>query len=854
MRSKRKVIAFFMAFILAITVSIFASGKNVSAAGDTYQIGDVRLQIPDIIDDDNSIDYFNLSYGIRESDNYKLEAKNVDSSTTYSKTYIKNGIQWRDMTYDRNRDLTSLGGVGHGNMLKLTLYIEAKSGYILPQYDNAYTVTNCDKFSVSGYDKGDKTKATIVIETTAVRYACKGAYDGITIRDVVEPIEGQKPVYDGFEAVGNWQWDFDESYNPNKSSNVKNGVLWKDLTDNREMRETDTFQSGHRYKIFIGIKPKYGFKFDPSKSDDFYTDYISVNDGRSFKENMWITRWFECKESIKSVAVENVVIPAEGLKPVYDDIKVPEDCETYELAKINKGNIKNGIEWGEINGSVWNPFSPSDKNAVFRNDHEYYVKVILKPREENKFDVSNYAMNGTVNGTSIGVKVETYSENEDYKVLILRVDSKKALSDIKFELTAPAIGEKPQNAKISSSIENALQVDSYGSIDQWLVSSDGEGFEAMTSTDRFEAGKYYRCKIVSEAMKSITKDKYILNKSVVTNFADKVLFYLNDERVTGDGVIDFGQLKAIDISSATVTGIEDKEFTGSPIPQKFEVKLGDTVLVYEADYDVVYENNTNVGEAKLKIVGIGDYTGEITKTFKITEKKSDPKKDDPKKDDPKKDDPKKTEPTTTQPSSQNNTSQSKTTEQAPATDSKTVDGIGTISKDGKTLKDETGVTYNVAEKVTETQLKKNAKIADKKSGGKYKITKITKKNGKVVGGTVEYLAPYNKNTKLISATGKVKLAGVTFTVTSIGNNCAKGCKKLTKVVIGENVTTIGKNAFNGCTKLKTIQIKSKKLKKVGANAFKGIYKKATISVPKTKKANYTKLLKGKGQAKTVKIK
>ena len=100
----------------------------------------------------------------------------------------------------------------------------------------------------------------------------------------------------------------------------------------------------------------------------------------------------------------------------------------------------------------------------------------------------------------------------------------------------------------------------------------------------------------------------------------------------------------------------------------------------------------------------------------------------------------------------------------------------------------------------------------------------------------------------------MKLGGVTFTVTSIGKGCAKGCKKLTKVVIGAGVTNIGQSAFNGCSKLKSITIKSTKLKKVGANAFKGIHKKAVIKVPSSKKKAYTKLLKKKGQAKTVKIK
>nr|MCR5103304.1 hypothetical protein [Eubacterium sp.] len=82
------------------------------------------------------------------------------------------------------------------------------------------------------------------------------------------------------------------------------------------------------------------------------------------------------------------------------------------------------------------------------------------------------------------------------------------------------------------------------------------------------------------------------------------------------------------------------------------------------------------------------------------------------------------------------------------------------------------------------------KIADKKSGGKYQIIKTikNKKTGKVTGGYLKYVAPYNKNCKTISATNKVKIGGVNFTVTFIGNNCAKGCKNLRKVVIGNKVT------------------------------------------------------------------
>ncbi len=68
------------------------------------------------------------------------------------------------------------------------------------------------------------------------------------------------------------------------------------------------------------------------------------------------------------------------------------------------------------------------------------------------------------------------------------------------------------------------------------------------------------------------------------------------------------------------------------------------------------------------------------------------------------------------------------------------------------------------------------------------------------------------------------------------------------------VTAIGEKAFANCKKLKKIKIKSKKLSSVGKDAFKKIHKKAVIEVPSGKLAAYKKLLKKKGQAKTVKIK
>ncbi|MBE5923654.1 MAG: hypothetical protein E7271_04195 [Lachnospiraceae bacterium] len=148
--------------------------------------------------------------------------------------------------------------------------------------------------------------------------------------------------------------------------------------------------------------------------------------------------------------------------------------------------------------------------------------------------------------------------------------------------------------------------------------------------------------------------------------------------------------------------------------------------------------------------------------------------------------------------------------------------------------------YISIKKVKQSQLTAGLNISDKKTFGKYKITKFTKKAGKKTGGTVTYMGPYNKKCTKVTIPKTVKICGVKYKVTVINEKAFVGCKKLAKVIIGENVTRIGKEAFSGCGKLKKIVVKTKKLKGVGKNAFKGINPKAKFAFPKKKRKVYKK--------------
>ena len=71
------------------------------------------------------------------------------------------------------------------------------------------------------------------------------------------------------------------------------------------------------------------------------------------------------------------------------------------------------------------------------------------------------------------------------------------------------------------------------------------------------------------------------------------------------------------IQTVVVSGLSDTTYTGKPIIPKVKVELGKVSLVNNTDYTIAYTNNINAGTATVTITGKGNYTGLVTKTFKI---------------------------------------------------------------------------------------------------------------------------------------------------------------------------------------------------------------------------------------------
>ena len=79
-------------------------------------------------------------------------------------------------------------------------------------------------------------------------------------------------------------------------------------------------------------------------------------------------------------------------------------------------------------------------------------------------------------------------------------------------------------------------------------------------------------------------------------------------------------IKPKSLDNVIILGIKDKTYTGKNITQTFVVIDENKILKEGTDYALKYSSNKKIGTAKITITGKGNYTGSITKTFKITPK------------------------------------------------------------------------------------------------------------------------------------------------------------------------------------------------------------------------------------------
>lgn len=176
-----------------------------------------------------------------------------------------------------------------------------------------------------------------------------------------------------------------------------------------------------------------------------------------------------------------------------------------------------------------------------------------------------------------------------------------------------------------------------------------------------------------------------------------------------------------------------------------------------------------------------------------------------------------------------------------------------LTGDQKKLVDNASIIYQAKQTYAalvkeEKEKKEQVKKGDiyKVGNYKYKVTDVKKK-------TAMLMQPTSKNIKKITVPDIVKIKNKKYKVTAINKSAFSKCKKATSTVIGKYVQTIGTKAFYKCSSLRKITFKGTNLRKVYKQSLSGIHKNAKIKVPSKKFHTYEKLLRNKGQKKSVKI-
>lgn len=123
----------------------------------------------------------------------------------------------------------------------------------------------------------------------------------------------------------------------------------------------------------------------------------------------------------------------------------------------------------------------------------------------------------------------------------------------------------------------------------------------------------------------ITFDGVTLEKDVdySVSYKDNINAGTASVVITGIGYYTGTLIKTFTISSkninsASVSGIiAENTYTGQRIEQTPVVKMGETILEKNIDYTISYSDNTDVGNAKIYIKGINNYSQTIYESFKI---------------------------------------------------------------------------------------------------------------------------------------------------------------------------------------------------------------------------------------------
>lgn len=202
----------------------------------------------------------------------------------------------------------------------------------------------------------------------------------------------------------------------------------------------------------------------------------------------------------------------------------------------------------------------------------------------------------------------------------------------------PAVTVKYNNYKFKNGTDYTLSYKNNTKIGTATVTVKGKGKLSGTKSVTFKINAKPIKNAVLTYNNSLTYNGSTLSPAVTVKYGnatlkkntDYTVAYSNNVNagtgtitITGKGIYGGSvkktfTIKKLGISATAVSGTGNKVYTGSAIKPVPAVKAGGRTLKNGTDFTVSYKNNTEPGTATLIVNGKGNYSGSVSKTFKIT--------------------------------------------------------------------------------------------------------------------------------------------------------------------------------------------------------------------------------------------
>lgn len=711
----------------------------------------------------------------------------------------------------------------------------------------------------------------------------------VAITAIEAPVAGASPDYalitgNGYGVTN----QFDET---NKKVS---GVSWYNVTDDRNMLSTETFEYGKVYEVAVSLKVTDGYEF--SASDNYTcTTTATVNGNNAGKgkvisgyraqEVITVNYTFEAcdYQRIDKVAVTGIDVPMLGEKP--DTTGEVDSNASYKL------HPENGVVWWDVTSGTDQSVSQGD---TFIAGHQYAVDVcfMVKDSDSYRFKVDEDDcpdVTGTINGFA-SENVSAMADTIATVRYVFTCNGEDITSVAIADIDEPVAGVIPDFTASTAATGYTFKTGAYYPNGvEWYDETAGESL--YPEEDTFVAGHEYTVNVYlqTEVGYTFKTESATLNGQTITIAGSNT-----SQVVLSASFVCQGYIEDIDLTVTEPIGGNKPDFTklqgegyyseGNVSPYKNGIKWYDetdgktfvsgtastfmdgneykVTITLKADENFEFKDNATAKvNGKTATVTVTDTmyatvecTFVATHACKITEVK---KKDA-------------TCTTAGKQAYYHCDGCDKYYEDEEGT--KVIADIatwGVIKESGHTIEiqnkkaaTETEAGYTGDEYCTTCKqvVTKGAEIpklepttpkpttpepstpepTTPEPAAKGKTITDTKTNVKYVvtksdktNGTVAFSKPKNKKVKSVKVPDKVTIDGITYKVTSIQKNAFSGCTKMTSVTIGKNVTTIGDKAFYKCKALKSITIPSK-VSKIGKSAFEGCGKLKTIKIKTTK--------------------